>query len=343
MAWCSSISRRQHRLKALTTLPCSLDDELRPCRSFTLFRHDRDEVVLAPGAAMLVFSRKRGEAILFGPDTCELVRVAVVEIQSSQVSLSSRSPRHMRGVRAEIADSHHKRVKNPALVSSQASNRSEAEGATEHPRLGGAAAENETVASRHRLVLSRAHKMAILFGEGRLTLISIKGDKVRLGIEAPENWLTYREEVFEAIDGPVAARAQTGRQPQRSQSRAVAEILSRAGCLQAPEELEELTAGLLSLRAKRLAPVVSDEETRLLISINEGVPVELTNRVASLIAKRDDRSLSAKANSELLQLADEVERRGVERLEALSKLAELRGVSLRVLMQTLGVAAGDHG
>jgi hypothetical protein len=148
---------------------------------------------------------------------------------------------------------------------------------------------------------------------------------------------------FEAIDGPVAARAPTVRQPPRSQSTAVAEILSRAGCLQAPEELEELTAGLLSLRAKRLAPVVSDEETRLLISINEGVPVELTDRVASLIAKRDIRSLSAKENSELLQLAEEVERRGVERLEAFSKLAELRGVSLRVLMQSLGVAAGEHG
>jgi hypothetical protein len=141
----------------------------------------------------------------------------------------------------------------------------------------------------------------------------------------------------------VAAPAPMGREPQRAQSTAVAEILLRADCLQAPEELEELTAGLLALRAKRLAPVVSDEETRLLISINEGVPVELTDRVASLIEKRDDCSLTVEENTELLQRADEVERRGVERLEALSKLAELRGVSLRALMQSLGVAAGAHG
>jgi carbon storage regulator CsrA len=292
---------------------------------------------------MLVFGRKKSEAIRFGPDTDEFVRVEVVEIQRSPVSLSSKSPRHMRGVRAEIADSYHKRVKNPALVSSQASDRSEAEGVTEHSPLGGAAPANETVASRHRLVMSRAHKMAILFGEARLTLIAITGDQVRLGIEAPENWLAYREEVFKAVDGSVAAPAPTGRQPQRLQSTAVAEILSRAGCLQAPEELEELTAGLLSLRAKRLAPVVSDEEMRLPISINEGVPVELTDRVGSLIQKQDDCSLTVEESRELLQLAEEVERRGVERLEALSNLAELRGVSLRVLIQSLGVAAGDHG
>jgi carbon storage regulator CsrA len=292
---------------------------------------------------MLVFSQKKGDAILFGPDTDEFVRVEVVEIQRSQVSLSIKSPRHIRGVRAEIADSHQNRVKDPALVSSQASDRSDVEGATVHSRLDGVAPVNETVASRHRLMMSEAHKMAILFGEARLTLIAIRGGNVRLGIEVPKNWRVCREVVFQAVDGSVAAPARTGRQPRRLQSTAVAKILSRAGRLHAPAELEELTAGLLSLRAKRLAPVVSDEETRLLISINEGVPVELTDRVASLIQKRDDCSLSVEENRELLQLADEVERRGVERLEALSKLAELRGVSLRALKQSLGVAAGDHG
>jgi hypothetical protein len=110
-----------------------------------------------------------------------------------------------------------------------------------------------------------------------------------------------------------------------------------------PEQLEELTAGLLALRAKRLAPVASYEETKLLLSINEGVPAELTNRAASLIEKRDNSSLTAVESSELLDLADEVERRGLERLEALSKLAELRAVPLRDLMQTLGVTARDHG
>jgi hypothetical protein len=50
-----------------------------------------------------------------------------------------------------------------------------------------------------------------------------------------------------------------------------------------------------------------------------------------------------KENSLLMQLADEVERRRMERLDALSTLAELRGVSLRELMKSLGVVADDHG
>jgi transcriptional regulator with XRE-family HTH domain len=124
---------------------------------------------------------------------------------------------------------------------------------------------------------------------------------------------------------------------------AVAEILSRANSIEGPEEFEELTAGLLALRARRLAPVVSDEETRLLLAVNDGVSVESKDRAASLIEKRDNGSLTVEETSELLRLAEEVERQGMERLEALSTLAELRGVSLRELMQSLGVAARDHG
>ena len=101
-------------------------------------------------------------------------------------------------------------------------------------------------------MMSEAHKMAILFGEARLTLIAIRGGNVRLGIEVPKN-VAYSagRVVFQAVDGSVAAPARTGRQAQRLHSTAVAKILSSAGRLHAPAELEELTAGLLSLRAKR--------------------------------------------------------------------------------------------
>lgn len=83
---------------------------------------------------------------------------------------------------------------------------------------------------------------------------------------------------------------------------------------------------------------LTNDETRLLLTINEGVPIELTDRVATLLAQRDDSGLTAVESSELMQLADEVERRGVERLEALSRLAELRGVSLRELTKALGIS-----
>ena len=80
----------------------------------------------------------------------------------------------------------------------------------------------------------------------------------------------------------------------------------------------------------------------MLLAINEGVSVELADRAAALIEKRDDYGLTVKEDSELLHVADEIQRRGVERLEAMSKLAELRGVSLSELMQSLGVAAAGH-
>jgi sRNA-binding carbon storage regulator CsrA len=184
----------------------------------------------------------------------------------------------------------------------------------------------------------------ISFGEARLTVLRItRGPHVRLGIMAPHEWLVYPEEAFDAMSRSATAHESTGHNPRRTRSVAVAEILSRASYLKSAEDFEELTSGLLALRAKRLAPVVSGEETRLLLSINEGVSDELTDRVASLIEKRDDGRLTLEEHSELQQLADEVERRGVERLEALSKLAALRGVSLRELMLSFGVATGDHG
>lgn len=50
------------------------------------------------------------------------------------------------------------------------------------------------------LVLSRKKKEALLIGEDiKITVIGIEGDKVKLGIEAPENLTIYREEIYEAI------------------------------------------------------------------------------------------------------------------------------------------------
>ena len=140
-----------------------------------------------------------------------------------------------------------------------------------------------------------------------------------------------------------ASHAAAQRAAQKVQPATVAEILAKASTLEAPEEIEELTAGLLALRAKSLAPIASDDETRLLLTINEGVSVGLTDRVASLIEKRDESGLSVAEQNELIQHADLLERRGVERAEALSALAEVRRTSLRELMNSLGVSAGVHG
>lgn len=50
------------------------------------------------------------------------------------------------------------------------------------------------------LVLSRHRHESIMIGDDVvITIVDIRGDKVRLGIEAPQNISVHRQEVYEAI------------------------------------------------------------------------------------------------------------------------------------------------
>lgn len=50
------------------------------------------------------------------------------------------------------------------------------------------------------LVLSRKKNEAIMIGDGIvITVVDIRGDKVRLGVEAPKDVPVHRQEVYEAI------------------------------------------------------------------------------------------------------------------------------------------------
>ncbi len=50
------------------------------------------------------------------------------------------------------------------------------------------------------LVLSRQRDETIMIGDAiELTVVDIRGDKVRIGIEAPPNIPVHRKEVYEAI------------------------------------------------------------------------------------------------------------------------------------------------
>jgi len=110
-----------------------------------------------------------------------------------------------------------------------------------------------------------------------------------------------------------------------------------------PAELQEFVAGVLVLRAQRQAPHLSAEESKLLLSINQGLPEKLRNRLNTLIAKRDDDTLSNEEHQELIQLNDQVEQRQAERAAALGKLAILRKTSLTSLMDQLGIKAPSNG
>ena len=55
------------------------------------------------------------------------------------------------------------------------------------------------------LVLSRKWNESLMIGDDvKITVVAIRGDKVRLAIEAPANIPVHRREVYDAIqkDGP---------------------------------------------------------------------------------------------------------------------------------------------
>lgn len=61
------------------------------------------------------------------------------------------------------------------------------------------------------LVLSRKQDEKIIIGDSiTLMVISIQGDKVRLGIDAPKTVSIHREEVYQAIQRERAAHTHEG-------------------------------------------------------------------------------------------------------------------------------------
>lgn len=61
------------------------------------------------------------------------------------------------------------------------------------------------------LVLNRKESQSVMIGNDiKLTVVQIRGDKVRLGIAAPVNVPVHRQEVFDAInrgDAPISSPA----------------------------------------------------------------------------------------------------------------------------------------
>jgi carbon storage regulator len=56
------------------------------------------------------------------------------------------------------------------------------------------------------LVLSRHRDESIMIGDNIvITIVDIRGDKVRLGIQAPTNVPVHREEIYEAIKREASA------------------------------------------------------------------------------------------------------------------------------------------
>lgn len=109
-----------------------------------------------------------------------------------------------------------------------------------------------------------------------------------------------------------------------------------------PPELKQVLESLLALQAERNAPRLSAAESALLLRINQGLPDELRERITVLRGKREDEVITDAEYEELTQLTDRAEELHADRMAALVELAQLRGVSLPVLMNQLGIHFPEH-
>ncbi len=109
-----------------------------------------------------------------------------------------------------------------------------------------------------------------------------------------------------------------------------------------PRQLDRFLNGLLHLRAKRHAPHLSPQETKLLLRINKGIPEAQRKRYDELSAKRRAETLTDHEHRELIGISDAIEMLSAKRLEALIALAKLRHVSLDSLMNDLGITTPEY-
>ena len=116
------------------------------------------------------------------------------------------------------------------------------------------------------------------------------------------------------------------------------DVLVKAAEQLSETELRQFISQVLALKAKRTAPSVTQEEAELLLRINSHPPADVQRHYGELIAKREAETLGAEEHEELLQLTQQVEAFDVARVEALSKLASRRGVTLSALMRQLEIA-----
>lgn len=109
------------------------------------------------------------------------------------------------------------------------------------------------------------------------------------------------------------------------------------------DTLEQLVDKVLLLRAERRAQSLSVDEVLLLKQINAQLPEATQVRFAKLKSRRQAEELTSAEHEELLEVVDQIEQRDLGRLQALTALAQLRNVTVRTLMQQLGLEKSQDG
>ena len=108
------------------------------------------------------------------------------------------------------------------------------------------------------------------------------------------------------------------------------------------EDLDKLVRRVLEIQATRRAPHLSQQEASLLQLINVTLSQPDRERVCELQDKRTAAELSPDEYQELAALTDKLEELHAERMNAISKLADVRGISLKDMMSQLNINLPDH-
>ena len=90
-------------------------------------------------------------------------------------------------------------------------------------------------------------------------------------------------------------------------------------------------------RLRQYDPARLLTESELLARINKGFSETFWNRYRKLVALRRAETLSRKEQRELIGMSDQLEAWRVERLQYLTKLAQLRQTTVDALMKQLGL------
>lgn len=97
-------------------------------------------------------------------------------------------------------------------------------------------------------------------------------------------------------------------------------------------DLDRLLIQVMLLRACRKVPVFPEEEAHLLQLINQGIPNDLQEQYKFYRESAKLKPLAEAEHSTLLQLSNQIEQIGTQRLEALASLTQLRQIFLLELM-----------
>jgi len=102
-------------------------------------------------------------------------------------------------------------------------------------------------------------------------------------------------------------------------------------------DLEKFVENVLKIRARKIAPSLSKEESALLKKINKPLPKKMQDRFEVLNKKRQLETLTESEHQELIEITKKFETLNVVRLKALADLSKIRQLPVRDLMKQLGI------